>query len=197
MSTWCRLITAGPSSLLIAPPVLILLLVHFHSATDWPKKCLVTGCNKQYAWCSEVFRSKSSGYPTGAHQNTSLINQGEKVVLNKSISITLVTLLVVLSGTAVFANNSSNPEVRTDTANVPSGAPAEKEVKPNEQLKSSVLKLVSDAKAGNVAMAPKSQFQPAKSNNWSKGTKIAVGVGIAAAVIVTILIVSPAFNDGQ
>ena len=119
-------------------------------------------------------------------------------MLNKITSTTLVAaLLVVLSGTSAFANNSSNPEVRTDTANVPSGAPAKKEVKPNEQLKNDMLKLVADAKAGKVAMPAKSQIQPAKSNNWSKGTKIAVGVGIAAAVIVVILIASPAFNDGQ
>ena len=119
-------------------------------------------------------------------------------MLNKFTSITLVAaLLVALCGTSVFANNSSGPDVKTDTANVPSGAPAKKEVKSNEQLKNDMLKLVADAKAGKVAMPTKSQIQPAKSNNWSKGTKIAVGVGIAAAVIVVILIASPAFNDGQ
>lgn len=119
-------------------------------------------------------------------------------MLNKLTSATLVAaMMLVLCGTSAFANNSSNDDVRTNTANVPSEAPVTKEVKPNEQLKNSIVKLVSDTKSGKVAMAPKSQIQPAKSNNWSKGTKIAVGVGIAAAVIVTILIVSPAFNDGQ
>ena len=119
-------------------------------------------------------------------------------MLNRLTSVTLVAaLIIVLCGTSAFANNSSNRNVRTDTANVPSGASAKKEVRPNEQLKSNMLKLVSDAKAGKVAMAPKSQIQPAKSNNWSTGTKIAVGVGIAAAVIAVILIVSPALNDGQ
>jgi len=118
-------------------------------------------------------------------------------VLNKLTSITLVAALTIgLSGTSAFANYSSS-DGKTDVANVPAEAPVKKEVKPNEQLKNSVLKLVSHAKAGKVTMAPKSQIQPAKSNGWSKGTKIAVGVGIAAAVIVTILIVSPAFNDGQ
>lgn len=114
---------------------------------------------------------------------------------NKLTSVTLVAaLIVVFCGTSAFANNSPDSDGRTATANVPS---TKNEVKPNEQLKKSIAKLVSDTKAGKVAMAPKSQIQPAKSNGWSKGTKIAVGVGIAAAVIVTILIVSPAFNDGQ
>ena len=119
-------------------------------------------------------------------------------MLNKFTSVTLVAaMVVVLCGTSAFANNASNPDAKTDIANVLSGAPATKEVKPNEQLKTNIHKLVSDAKAGKVAMAAKSQIQPAKSNNLSKGTKIAIGVGIAVAVIVTILIVSPAFNDGQ
>lgn len=119
-------------------------------------------------------------------------------MLNKFISITLgAALLVVLTGTSAFANDSINDDVRTKTANLHPEAPVTKEAKPNEQLKNSIVKLVSDTKAGKVAMAPKSQIQPAKSNSWSKGTKIAVGVAIAAAVIVTILIVSPAFNDGQ
>lgn len=119
-------------------------------------------------------------------------------MLNKLTSGTLVAaLIIVLCGTSAFANNSSNPDEKTDTVNVPSGAPVTKEVKPNEQLKNKMLKLVSDTKAGKVAMTPKSQIQPAKSNNWSKGTKIAIGVGIAAAVIAAILIASPAFNDGQ
>ena len=119
-------------------------------------------------------------------------------MLNKLASVTLMSALVIVScGTSAFANNSSNSDVKTDIANVLSGAPAKNEVKPNEQLKTDIHKLVSDAKAGKVAMAAKSQIQPAKSNNLSKGTKIAIGVGIAVAVIVTILIVSPAFNDGQ
>ena len=136
---------------------------------------------------------------TSGHRKKILnIQPRRKILLNKLTPATLVaSLVIVLCGTSASANNISNRDERADTPSVSSGAPAKKEAKPNEQLKISVLKLVSAAKAGNVAIAPKSQFQPAKSSNWSKGTKIAVGVGIAAAVIVTILIVSPAFNDGQ
>lgn len=120
-------------------------------------------------------------------------------MLNKLTSVTLVAaLVIVLCGTSAFANNSSNPDVRTDTANVPSGALAKKEVKPNEQLKNNMVKLVADAKAGKVAPAERSQIQPAKSNNLSKRTKVAIGVGIAAAVVAVVLIAkSPALNDGR
>lgn len=120
-------------------------------------------------------------------------------MLNKFTSVTLVTaLVVVLCGTSAFANNSSKPDVKTDTANVPSGIPAKKEVKPSEQLKNDMLKLVADAKAGKIVMDAKSQIQPAKSNNLSKGAKIGIGVGIAIAVIAVIVIAkSPALNDGQ
>jgi hypothetical protein len=100
-----------------------------------------------------------------------------------------IALVCTLGGTSAFANSSSGPAAKTDAANVPSGGPAKKEVKPNEQLKNNMLKLVRDAKAGKVMPAAKSQIQPAKSNNWSKGTKIAVGVGIALAVVVAILVV--------
>ena len=111
-------------------------------------------------------------------------------MLNKLTSITLVAaLVIVLCGTSVFANNSSNSDAKTETANVPSGAPAKKDIKPNEQLKNNMLKLVANAKAGKIAPAPKSQIQPARSNNWSTGTKIAVGAGIAVAVVAVILIV--------
>ncbi len=118
-------------------------------------------------------------------------------MLNKLTSVTLVAVLVsVLCGTSAFASKSSDLDVRADTANGPSEAPAKKDVKPNEQLKNNMLKLVADAKAGKVMPAAKSQIQPAKSNNLSNGKKIAIGVGIA--IIAVILVVkSPALNDGQ
>ncbi len=120
-------------------------------------------------------------------------------MLNKFTSVALVGALVAaLCGTSAFANNSSHPNEKTAPASVPAGAPTKKEVKPNEQLKNNMLNLVSDAKAGKVAMAARSQIQPAKSNNWSRGTKIAVGVGIAVAVVIAVIVVvSPALNDGQ
>jgi Flp pilus assembly protein TadB len=120
-------------------------------------------------------------------------------VLNKLTSLTLVVALIIVScGTSAFANNSSNPDAETERANLPAGAPAKEDARPNEQLKNNMLKLVTEAKAGKVAPAAKSQLQPAKRNNLSQGTKIAIGVGVAIAVIAVILIAkSPALNDGQ
>jgi hypothetical protein len=120
-------------------------------------------------------------------------------VLNKLTSVTLVAVLVsVLCGTSAFASKSPDLDVRADLANGPAEAPAKKDVKPNEQLKNNLLKLVADAKAGKVMPPAKSQIQPARSNNLSNGKKIAIGVGIAAAIIVVILVLkSPALNDGQ
>jgi Flp pilus assembly protein TadB len=115
-------------------------------------------------------------------------------MFKKLASIVIITAIVgTLGGTSAFANSSSNPDVKTDSANVPS-APAKKEENSNEQLKDNMLKLVADAKAGKVAPVAKSQLQPAKSNNWSKRTKIAIGVGVAVAVVVVVLVVNHARN---
>jgi hypothetical protein len=120
-------------------------------------------------------------------------------MLKKLTSLTLVAVLVsVLCGTSASANDSSNPDERTNPANGPSDAPAKKAVKPKEQLKNNMLKLVAEARAGKVTMPAKSQIQPVRSNNLSRGKKIAIGVGIAVAVVAIILIVkSPILNDNQ
>ena len=116
-------------------------------------------------------------------------------MLKKLASFTIITALVcTLGGTAAFANSTSSQDTKNDTANVPSEAPAKEEVKPNEQLKNNMLKLVADAKAGKIVPAPKSQIQPARSNNWSKRTKIVIGVGIAVTVVVAILVVNHVRN---
>lgn len=120
-------------------------------------------------------------------------------MLKKLTSITLVAVLFsLLSGTSALASKSSDLVVNADEANASSAAPAKQTEKPNEQLRNNMLKLVADAKSGRVIPAAKSQIQPARSNNLSAGKKIAIGVGITAAVIAVILIVkSPALNDGQ
>jgi hypothetical protein len=61
-------------------------------------------------------------------------------VLKKLTSVTLLAaMVIVLWATSAFANNSPNLDVETDTANIPSGALAKKEVKPNEQLKNNMV----------------------------------------------------------
>jgi cytoskeletal protein RodZ len=60
----------------------------------------------------------------------------------------------------------------------------------NERLKAGMAALVSDAKAGKIAPAAKSQIQPAQSNSLSKKQKIAiVAVGIVVAAVITAIIV--------
>jgi hypothetical protein len=116
----------------------------------------------------------------------------EKIVLNKLASLTLAAaLLTALCGTSVFANSSSSVNsnkdqpvtrlrfVRSDT----------NKSRINERLRVNVLKLVADAKAGKISSAERPQIQPAKSNNLSRRTKIAIGVGIAAAVVTIVLII--------
>lgn len=119
-------------------------------------------------------------------------------MFNKLASLTLVVAVVcTIGGTSAFANNLSNPDTKPDKASVPSEAAAKNDLKANEHLKNSVRKLVADAKAGKGLPAPKSQIQPAHGNNWSTGTKIAVGVAIAAAVIAVIVIVGSQDTPGR
>jgi hypothetical protein len=116
----------------------------------------------------------------------------EKTMLNKFASLVLVSALVcTLGGTSAFAYTPSDPEskARVVEGSRESGSAARTETKPNEKLRANMLKLVADAEAGKLKPAAKSQIQPAKGNNWSKGTKIALGVGIAVAAVAVFLIV--------
>jgi uncharacterized membrane protein len=115
--------------------------------------------------------------------------------------IVIAALCCTLGVQTAFARGSAEPESKSkaaDLATTPVGttksevAPAEK---PNEKLRADVLKLVADAKAGKVTIPVKSQIQPAKSNNWSTGAKIAVGVGIAAAIVAVIFLVQ--YNNNE
>jgi hypothetical protein len=63
---------------------------------------------------------------------------------------------------------------------------SEKRVRSDEKLKQDVLKMVADAKAGKTSI-PNPQLKP-KRNNLSKGQKIAIVTGIAAAVVVLVLV---------
>jgi hypothetical protein len=116
----------------------------------------------------------------------------EKVVLNKLASLTLAAaLLTALCGTSVFANSSSSINSNKDqpVARLRFVRIDTNESRSNERLRINVLELVADAKAGKVAPAERPQIQPAKSNNLSKRTKIAIGVGVAAAVVTVVLLV--------
>ena len=113
-------------------------------------------------------------------------------MLNKLASLTLAAaLLTTLCETSVFANSSSSvnsnkdqPVTRMRFVRIDNN-----KSRINERLRVNVLKLVADAKAGKIAPTERPQIQPAKSNNLSKRTKIAIGVGIAAAVVTVVLII--------
>jgi hypothetical protein len=118
----------------------------------------------------------------------------ENSMFKKLASISLIAAIAcTIGGTSAFASNASDPAVKDDPASVPAESAEKKQAKPNEQLKTNMLKLVADAKAGNVRLPAKSQIQPAGSNNLSKGKKIAIGVGIAV-VVVTVIVVIHAKN---
>ncbi|HET6890670.1 MAG TPA: hypothetical protein VFH31_06175 [Pyrinomonadaceae bacterium] len=60
----------------------------------------------------------------------------------------------------------------------------------NERLKAGVATLLSDAKAGKIAPASKSQIQRAQSNNLSKKQKIViVAVAVVVALAITAIVV--------
>lgn len=60
----------------------------------------------------------------------------------------------------------------------------------NERLKAGVATLLTDAKAGKIAPAAKSQIQPAQSNNLSKKQKIViVAVVVVVALAITAIVV--------
>jgi hypothetical protein len=106
-------------------------------------------------------------------------------MIKRIASLSLVTLLVfTLCGSSTYARPFSGDEVKPAEKTTTEDA-AKKQA--NEKLRTDMLKLVEDAKAGRVAPAARPQMQPQKSNNLSKGAKIAIGVGIAVAVIAIIV----------
>lgn len=105
---------------------------------------------------------------------------------NRFISVVLVSILLsTLGGVSTFASPLADPEVKTRLPGNPT-ATIEKTDKPNEKLTADMLKLVAETKAGKRPSAP-AQFQPTRGNNLSKGKKIAIGVGIAAAVVIAVV----------
>jgi hypothetical protein len=111
---------------------------------------------------------------------------------NKIASVSLVIALVCsVGGSSVLANTRSELEVKTGASPLLPEVTtvSKKDSQANDKLRTGMLKLVAEAKAGKIVLAERPQIQPAKSNNLSKGTKIAIGVGIAVAVIAVIVIV--------
>ena len=94
--------------------------------------------------------------------------------------VTAIALACCLCGTSAYGRSGS--DLKEPAEKTP---PVEKS-QANEKLKADVTKLVADAKAGKLKL-PAQHFPQAKRNNLSKGAKIAIGAGIAAAVIFLVL----------
>jgi hypothetical protein len=117
-------------------------------------------------------------------------------MLTKSTSLCLVVALITtLCCRSAFAQVSSlttNELSRPiDSATV---STARNDSESNERLKASFATLLSDARAGKIAPAAKSQIQPAQSNNLSKKTKILIVVGVAVALVITAIVVYKSFE---
>ena len=117
-------------------------------------------------------------------------------MFNRFASLALVVaLLCTLAGTSAFAATPSIPEtppkvVKTLWESVPA---KKNETKPNEKLRSDMLKLVGATKAGKATAPAGFQTQPTRASNLSRTAKIAIVAGIV--VVVFAVIVVHAFNN--
>jgi len=94
-----------------------------------------------------------------------------------------------LGVSCILAGSPSNTEAKSESpvAQPESEGLAKTKSNPKQNLRSSVLKLVADTKAGKVMPAERPQIQPAKSNNLSTTVKVAIGVGVAVVVLALIV----------
>ncbi len=106
-------------------------------------------------------------------------------MIKRIASLTVVALLIfTLCGSSTYARTSSGDEGKpADNTATEDAAKKQR----NEKLRTDILKLVADAKAGKIAPAPRPQH-PRNSNSLSKEAKIGIAVGIAVAVIAIIVI---------
>ena len=99
--------------------------------------------------------------------------------------VALLAMMLSLGGSSAFANTPSGSNDTAAEKAVASSAKTDR--KAEEKLKSNVLKLVAEAKAGKVApRAP--QFPNSTRNNLSTGAKIGIVAGIAGLIFVLIVI---------
>ena len=112
-------------------------------------------------------------------------------MIKRIVSVAVVAALTcALGGAPARANNPPKGEGPARAVTPPT-PPAGATVggSPGGKLRADMLKLVADAKAGRAGAAVQRRSQqPAMSNRLSKGQKIAIGVGIAVAVILTVVV---------
>ena len=108
-------------------------------------------------------------------------------MLKKLSSAILIALLLSIGGTSALAHNSSGDVVEPAAVTMPTNSSITK-AESSRKLRGSMEQLVTEAKAGRLIPAERSQIQPAQSNSLSKKTKILIGAAIAATVITIIVI---------
>jgi hypothetical protein len=113
-------------------------------------------------------------------------------MIHKFASIALVVALVcTIGGTSAFAGTAGNTDTPAKPLVTPPAPPAlpKTEVQRDEKLRTSLARLVADTKAGKGTTTAAGQFHPSKGNNLSKNKKIAIGVAIAAVVVLAIVVI--------
>ena len=95
----------------------------------------------------------------------------------------------ILGTSCILDHGPSSPEAESkfQAAQPEFEALAKGKSKPKHNLRSSVLTLVADSKAGKVLPTGHPQTQPGNSNNLSTKVKIAIGVGVAIVVLALIV----------
>jgi hypothetical protein len=111
-------------------------------------------------------------------------------MFKKFASLALVAALAcVLCGPQAFALQARIESNRVNDSAV-SGSAGGKGAQPNNGLKANLQKLVAEARAGKrLSAIPDPQNQPKQSNSLSKSVKIGLIVGIALAIVITILVI--------
>jgi hypothetical protein len=127
------------------------------------------------------------------------VNRKRRVMFKRYLSLLLVILVINLTcGASIFAAGKEDKEIRfaekikTNIAKLGTGKPAlvKLKLKDKNKLEGYISAAgertftVTDVKTGAPSVVEYTQVKSAKGNNLSTGAKIAIGVGIAAAVII-------------
>ncbi len=104
------------------------------------------------------------------------------------LSFTIVAVMIFgVGGNTVFADTGSDPKTRV--GGKPNSPPSTKnETKSDEKLRTDILKLVADAKAGKVAPHSGPQLPRGGRNNLSTGAKIGIVAAIAGVIVVLVIV---------
>jgi len=94
---------------------------------------------------------------------------------------------------SAFAQSLSDRQPKTDATVETTSVDHQQLVQTRQKLKQDVSKMVSDARSGSFSI-PKPQVQVTK-NNLSTGQKIAIVAVIAAAVVVSLIVVKNKLDD--